>query len=346
MKVLVIRIAAGGDLLLATPALRALKRAEKDTAVSLLSGRSLQAFAQDNPCLDRIFYLNERRLFHGGLLGKTAEVLKISRCLRREKFDLGFNFHRDWRFNIILFLAGCKRKIGFARRRRSLLLTDAVRIGDGKHHVFRYCDLLKGLGIYCLDFKLEFPCSESDLADVAKKFIKPENLEKYVVLALGGAPAVNMKMACRRWPGEHFAALAGLLVQNGQRVVLLGSESDVPIAASITAVQPKVVDWTGKTTLAEAAVLMKRSRLVVCGDSELMHLAAAAGARIISIFGPTHPGERKPLAAGNVAVWKGESMGCSPCYRDGVFPTCDHVSCLKNITPHEIYELVNSVISN
>ena len=71
-----------------------------------------------------------------------------------------------------------------------------------------------------------------------------------------------------------------------------------------------------------------------------MHLAEAVGARIISIFGPTHPQEKKPLSAGNVAVWKGEELECSPCYRDGVFPSCDHVTCLKSITPREIFELI------
>jgi heptosyltransferase-2 len=342
LKVLVIKIAASGDFLLATPSLRALKLADNVAGVSLLAGRSLTAVTQDNPHLDRIFYLNGRRIFHGGLLGKIAEVLKISWRLRRERFDLGFNFHRDWRFNIILFLAGCKRRIGFAGRRRSLLLTDAVRIEGVKHHVFQYCDLLKGLGIFCLDFKLEFPLSGSDLAAAAEKFLKPDNLGKFVVLALDGTANVKEEMDSRRWPSEHFAALAGMLIRDGQRVALLGSKGDVKIAASIKAAQPDVVDLTGRTTLAEAAALLKKARLVVCNDSGLMHLAAAVGAHIISIFGPSHPGERKPLAAGNAAVWKGEDMECSPCYKNGEFPSCDHVSCLKKITPREIFDLIES----
>jgi len=342
VKVLVIKIAASGDFLMATPALRALKLADKVTSVNLLAGRSLHAVAQGNPHLDQIFYLNDRRIFHGGFLGKTAEAVKISRRLRREKFDLGFNFQRHGRFKVILLLAGGKRRLGFARRRRSLFLTDTVRIEGVKHHVFHYCDLLKRLGIFCLDFKLEFPLSESDLVAAAEKFLKSENLGKYVVLATGGAAHVNEEMESRRWPSENFAALAGMLVQDGQRVFLLGSKRDVQIAASIKAAHPDVVDLTGRTTLAEAAALMKKARLVVCNDSGLMHLAAAVGARIIAIFGPTNPGERKPLSAGNVAVWKGENMECSPCYQDGVSLSCDHLSCLKKITPQEIFELAKS----
>ena len=102
-----------------------------------------------------------------------------------------------------------------------------------------------------------------------------------------------------------------------------------------------MVDLTGGTTLAEAAALLKKARLAVCNDSGLMHLAAAVGTPVISLFGPTHPGEKKPLAAGSVAVWKGEELECSPCYQDGVFPRCDHLNLLKSITPQEIFDLIN-----
>jgi len=340
LKVLVIQIATIGDFLLATPALRALKLVDKTARVELLTGRSLQAVARDNPCLDQIFYLNDRRTGPGGFLGKTAEAVKILWLLRREKIDLGFNFQRDRRFNIILFLVGCKRRIGFARGRRSLWLTDPLRIDRDKHQVFQYCDLLKKTGIFCLDFKMEFPVSEAVLAAVNEKFLKPECLEDGVVLAPGGAEAAGGDAQSRCWPSENFAALAGLLIQDGQRVLLLGGKDDIRIAASIRAAQPKVVDWIGKTTLAETAALMKKARLVIGSDSGLMQLAAAVGARIIVIFGPSHPGERKPLTAGNVAVWKGENMECSPCCRDGEFPSCDQVMCLKSITPQEIFDLI------
>ncbi|HUU05350.1 MAG TPA: glycosyltransferase family 9 protein [Patescibacteria group bacterium] len=340
MKVLVIQIAAAGDFLMATPALRALKRADGVAAVILLTGDSQRELVQGNPSLDRVFYLNDRRPFRCASIRRTAGMIRMALRLRREKFALGLNFQRHHRRHFILFLAGCKKRIGFIGRRGSLFLTDAVGIEDGKHHVFQYCDLLKGLGIFCLDFKLEFPLSQADLAAAAEKFLKPESLDEYVVIAPGGAAHSERTMETRRWPAANFAALAGLLARDGQRVVLLGSKDDVPLSASIKAAQPQVVDWTGKTTLGEAAALMKRARLVVCNDSGPLHLADAAGARVIAIFGPSHPGESKPLSAGNIAVWKGEDMECSPCCRDGIFPGCNQVSCLRKITPQEIFDLI------
>ena len=342
MKVLVIKIAAIGDFLMATPALRALKRDPRITAVHLLAGRSIEAVVRRCPDVDRAFFLDDRRIFHGGFLAKAAEVLRVSRQLRREGYDVGFNFHRDRRFAILLFLAGCRRRIGFARGRSDFLLTESVRVEGIKHHIFHYCDLLKTLDILCLDFRMRFRVDDGEMAAAGEKFLEPEGLADYVVLAPGGAANVKEEMESRRWPGGNFAALAGLLLGAGRRVVLLGSGSDAAIAARVKAEQPGVVDLSERTTLAEAAALMKRARLVVCNDSGLMHLAAAVGSRVIAIFGPTHPGEKKPLAEGSFAVWKGEGMDCSPCYHDGIFPKCDHLSCLKKITPREVFDLIRS----
>jgi len=340
VKALVIKVAALGDFLMATPALHALKLAPRTSGIHLLAGRSIIAAVEVNPDVDRVFYLDDRCIFHGSLPAKVLEVLRISWRLRREKYDVGFNFHRDWRFNIILFLAGCRRRIGFARGRKPLLLTEAVRVPGIKHHIFHYCDLLRTLGVFCFDFKMVFPIGAAQAAAAADKFLKPADLDDYIVLAPGGAANVKEEMGSRRWPVENFSALAGLLLGSGRRVVILGSGGDAPIAARIRAEQPGVVDLTQGTTLVEAAALLKKARLAVSNDSGLMHLAAAVGTPVISIFGPTHPGEKKPLQAGSVAVWKGEELECSPCYHDGAFPQCDHLSCLKKITPQEIFNLI------
>jgi heptosyltransferase-2 len=353
VKILVIKIAAIGDFLMATPALRALKNAGGGNEVHLLAGRSIAAAVDAHPGLDRLFFLDDRSIFHGGLLARLGEILRVSRLLRREGYDAGFNFHRDWRFGIILLLAGCRRRIGFIRgsgqawrsRRRSLLLTDGVRVAGIKHHIFHYCDLLKALGIVCVDFRMTFHLSAAAEEAAAAKFLAPAGLGDYVVLAPGGAANVKEEMASRRWLVENFSLLAGLLLDAGRKVVLLGSGADTPLAARIKAEHPGAVDLSERTSLVEAAAVLKRARLVVCNDSGLMHLAAAVGTRVISIFGPTHPGEKKPLGEGSVAVWKGEEVECAPCYHDGVFPACAHLTCLKMITPQEIFALAQKMMA-
>jgi lipopolysaccharide heptosyltransferase II len=339
VKVLVIKIAAIGDFLMATPALRALKLSPAVDNVTLLAGASIAAMVENNPHLDKIYYLDDARIFKGGFRAKLSEVLKISWRLRREKFDLGFNFHRDWRFSIILLLAGCKKRIGFASGRKSVLLTEAVAIEGVKHSIFRYCDLVRRLDIFCVDFAMEFPLLPGAVEAAQEKFLAGAASARTVVLVPGGAANVKQEMASRRWGEENFSVLAGLLLNSGCQVLLLGSGGDVVIAASIKALQPKVIDLTGRTSLAEAAALMKGARLVISNDSGLMHVAAAVDVPLIAIFGPTPPEELKPLTCASVTVWKGEGLACAPCYHDGVFPACEQRACLKRILPQEIFEL-------
>ena len=345
MKILVIKIAAIGDFLMATPALRALKHAPVVTSVTLLAGASIAAAVQNNPHLDKIVYIDDATIFKGGFWAKLREVLKISWRLRREKFDVGFNFHRDWRFNIILLLANCKRRIGFANGRGRFLLNETVPVEGVRHTIFRYCDLVRRIGVFCMDFTMEFKLPPGAVEAAAKKFTAAAGSGVRVVLVPGGAANVKQEMASRRWDGANFAVLAGLLLQAGHAVALLGSGGDVAIAAAIKALQPAVVDLTGRTSLAEAAALMKGSRLVISNDSGLMHVAAAVGVPLIAIFGPTPPEELKPLTSTSVTVWKGEGLECAPCYRDGVFPDCGHRTCLKRITPAEIFGLARRFLT-
>ena len=72
MKVLVIKIAAIGDFLMATPALRALKLHGSVNSVTLLAGHSIAAVVQDNPHLDKIYYLDDARIFKGSFLGQAV----------------------------------------------------------------------------------------------------------------------------------------------------------------------------------------------------------------------------------------------------------------------------------
>lgn len=210
MKILVIKIAAIGDFLMATPAIAALKRNHHE--ILILAGQSIKPVVENNPFIDRIFFVDDWTIYHGSFWGKVQEVLRLVRLLRREKIEAGFNFQRDWRFNIILLLSGISKRIGFARNGRGRFLTRAVQISEIKHHIFHYCDLVKVLGIRCLDFKMVFPLTEEMVAQTVTLFLKPEKLGRYIALAPGGAANVKEKMASRHWPKENYSRLTQLLV--------------------------------------------------------------------------------------------------------------------------------------
>jgi len=95
--------------------------------------------------------------------------------------------------------------------------------------------------------------------------------------------------------------------------------------------QQEAVDWAGKTTLRELAALASLADLFITTDTGPMHLAAAAGARVVALFGPTAPGRTGPYGRGNVTVRAG--LDCSPCFRR----TCEHsVRCMEAITVDDV----------
>lgn len=110
------------------------------------------------------------------------------------------------------------------------------------------------------------------------------------ILALAPAASAPFK----EWPPERFAALANALTGSGgalegARVALFGGPGDLEtsnaVRAGITGAQ--VIDLTGQLDLVAAAACLQRARLFVGNDSGLMHMAAAAGAPVLGLFGPT-----------------------------------------------------------
>lgn len=345
MRVAVIKVAAIGDFLMATPALRALRGAPGVESLVLVAGHSIRDAVAAGPAADEVVWLDDHALFHGSVWQRAAVAWRVARRLRRLRVDVGLNFHRDWRYTLILWLGGAKRRIGFRAAQRGRLLTDALDVPFPTHHVFHYCALLRPLGLACADFRMEFRLAGEASAEARRRFLADRGLERFVALAPGGAANVKETMASRRWSPGRFAALARLLENDGWPLVVLGGEADRAAAGEVVRLCPRAVDLTGQTTLVEAAALLKQARLAVSNDSGLMHLASAMGTPVLALFGPTHPEEKRPLNEGSVAVWKGEKMECAPCYRDGRFPACEHVDCLARVSAEEVFGLARRMLA-
>jgi ADP-heptose:LPS heptosyltransferase len=111
----------------------------------------------------------------------------------------------------------------------------------------------------------------------------------------------------KRWPERHWSSLAAACVRAGLPVALTGSEEEKASLARIREALPAgaraaVHDWSGRTTLADAAWIHSRARMGVTGDTVAMHLAAAAGIPVLCLFGPSNPVETGPYGPGHFIV--------------------------------------------
>ena len=148
----------------------------------------------------------------------------------------------------------------------------------------------------------------------------------------------------KRWPTEHFAALAQELIKENPRnqIILIGSQGDHNLASEITLKaeqNPHIHNWCGSTSLDEAIALIGMSKAVVSNDSGLMHIAAALKVPQVAIFGSSDPAHTPPLSDKAKVIWL--NLPCSPCHKREC--PLGHLKCLKDILPQQVLATLNTL---
>lgn len=331
-RVLVVRLDRIGDLLLTLPVFGAVRSrfpAARITALVRPHGKTIAERSRDVD--DSIVYDYSKGGRHASLKG----FWRLIREVRRRRYDVAFVVHPTLRSHLVCFLAGIPVRIGY-RTRGAFLLTQSVpdRRREGLQHESRNAlDVLRLFGIEGAPGGGEFRVFPEDTRAVEALF-KARGLDSaspYCVLH-AGASSVS-----KRWPEEKFICLARLLLRELKTpIVLVGDERHAELNRRIAAsVGDGSVDFTGETPLAVLAALLKRGTLFVSNDSGPVHLAAAVGAPVISIFGRKEPGlgprRWKPLGERSVFIQK--DPGCVVCLADD----CPiEFECLKMLSPEEV----------
>ena len=140
------------------------------------------------------------------------------------------------------------------------------------------------------------------------------------------------------WEERNFADLADRLVSGKKAVIIFtGSPDDRPVNDRILSqMHEHAHNWAGETTLKELAALAAASDLFITTDTGPMHLAAAAGARVLALFGPTAPWRTGPYGPSHLIVRAGTE--CSPCFQR----ECDKdVKCMAGITVEDVIKQLN-----
>jgi len=131
------------------------------------------------------------------------------------------------------------------------------------------------------------------------------------------APGASPQWPTKQWGTGRFASLARSLADEGIEVLVVGGENEKPLAAEICDHCPQARDLTGRTSIRDLTALLSKTDVLVGNDSGPAHLAAAAGASTLSIFGPTDP--RHSVAAhgypGRHETFSPSHTRCAPCYR-------------------------------
>lgn len=322
MKVLVIRFSSIGDIVLTSPVIRSLKQAKPEVEIHYLTKESFKDLLVHNPYLSKLHFLDQ----DGKLPLKALKV---------EAFDYVIDLHKNLRSWRVKQALACP-SVSFDKQNlpKYKMVRSAKPPQQLPHIVKRYGECLSPLNVSLDKEGLELFLADGQEAE-AQSIISEWGYPEPLAIVLGAT------YATKRWPTAKFIELI-----NAYRkpVLLIGGPDAREEAREIVAgVESPVFDAVGKYGLLTSAALMKQAQQVVAHDTGFMHIAAAFGQDIVSIWGNTVPemGMTPYKTSHEIVEIKG--LACRPCSKIG-YERCPkgHFKCMNEISVGRIVELLKA----
>ncbi len=319
-----------GDVVMATPGLRALRAGFPRASIRVAIRHGLEPLLAGSPRIDEVLPLRHDR---GSVVARVAEAWS----LRRHGFDLGLCLPDSFSAALSMRAAGVAHVVGYGRNARSLLLDTALSLprSEGGRVLLprelHVLGLVEASGCRSLGTRLELfvtPQEEAGCAALlASRGIDPAG----PIAAL--APGASFGPS-KLWPADRFAKVGDALAHAGAQVVLVGSPAEGALAQRVAAAMTRTAaDLTADLGLGGLKALLRRSRVLVCNDAGARHVAAAFGVPCVMLIGPTSL-EKTSLNLERVHVLDAD-VACRPCY----LRRCpiDH-RCMTRIEPERAIE--------
>ncbi len=328
MKILIIKTGAFGDMILSSAFFQTVKVNFPEDDVYLLTQEVYRETVEYSPLFKKIFYLPAGYKFFN--------FLHVIRGLRNLKLDIIFDAQGNLKTNFYCFLAGGEKRYGTYRKKIGrLFLTKGVRKRKKKKNAVDKPrpSILEFVGVkqYIKDLKLWIPEQKRKNFN---EFIKNYNLDKekrWITIH----PLSAKEWPSKRWGKGKFAELADKLIEDGYEVILVGSGDSVYTDEIVARMRNKPKNLVNKTDFYNLSLILEKSLVLVTGDSGPLHVGAAAGTKVIGIFGPTNPLLHCP--AGVHYIYK--KVDCSPCYKK----RCSDMRCMKKITVEDVYRKIKEI---
>lgn len=325
-----------GDFVMATPILTELRKKFPKASITAMCKEPLGDLLREDVDVDAVFSFQKP----GGNFFHRTMGRDVVERLQEGQYDLGVllpnSFSSAWWY----FLGKVKRRIGFFRPIRSLLLTDPVPFPPNRnkqHLVKTYKKLLKVLGIEHSKEKPRLYLCQQVKRQIKEMLVKRGvKADKKLVLIHPGAAFGSAKC----WLQDRFTQVAEKLLEDPNvMVVFVGSfEQEELIKNICRPLSQNAINLAGETSLMELACLISLADVFVTNDSGPMHMAAALETPLVALFGSTDPRVTGPYDNESAVIW--QRVSCSPCFKR----KCNKdFSCMKNISVDHVLEKINKV---
>lgn len=335
-RILVVKLASLGDLLLATPALRALRLRYPAARLDLLTTGGAADLLRDSPLVDTVYRLNKYAFdAPGGALRqprRASEAIAVGWGLRSQRYDAALLAHHltlpfgRLKYRALLSATGARVTVGLDNGYGRYLDVRVPDRGFGWRHEVEYNVALAA----AVDAPLPADAWAPTVADLGWGDIRQAPTLHPPLIALH--PGSGGYSLARRWPVERWAALARALHHDDEHerdatITLLGGPDDTEVLQDIrdrlgNPTWLRVAGAPGAPgTLRTLAETLARCSLLVANDSFPMHIAAAVGTPVVAVFGPSNAQAWGPYPAagmGRAIVVRRADLPCSPCFYRGI----------------------------
>ncbi len=279
-SVLVIKLSALGDFVMAFPAFARIRAAHPDARITLLTTPPFESLAKLSPYFDAVDT--------GGRPGGPAAWLALVARLRKARFDRVYDLQTNDRTNL-LFQALRPSPPAWSGVALGASLPHRNRARASMHPLERHAEQLAHAGVWPDAPTAPLSAEPPDISWILKEAqakarptARPSaRPQRPTALMIPGSSAHRTE---KRWPVASYGALAGRLEAEGFDVLILGGLQEAELARGIQRNAPRARDLTGRTDFAQIAALGARAAVAIGNDTGPVHLIAAAGAPTIVLF--------------------------------------------------------------
>ncbi|MCL5256535.1 MAG: lipopolysaccharide heptosyltransferase II [Chloroflexi bacterium] len=341
-SVLVIKLCCLGDVLMATPTLRALRETFPEAHIAIMVSSWAKGVLEGNPNIDEVIDCGPFESF-----SQPRTYFSLLRSISRRRFDCAVVLERSPRLTVFPYLAGIPQRAGLDSFGRGFSLNKRVSCDQIKPEVELYLDVARQLGCEVKDPWIEFHPTEMDnqVVDHLLASLSLREGAPLVAIHVGGGANPGMEVAAKRWPPAQFAELADRIATTyGAEILILGAARDRPTAGEMLShLKAEAKDLVGQLDLGEVAALCQRCSLYLGNDTGVTHLAAATGTPVAAIFGPSSPVTYRPYGPRVEVVWR--AVDCNPCFRFGSFnKECRNARCIEAVTVDDVWQAVERLL--
>lgn len=328
-RILLIRLSAFGDVVIATGLLHGLKRAHPDAEIDWLVQPEFAELLRTQPAIANVHIWprkNWRTLFRSFRWIQLWQAIRqFSALLRARDYDWVIDAQGLFKSRVLAKLAGGRLRIGYdSKEPGKLWLHRLVQRFPEGHVQRRYIGDEHAPMLQALTGSDD--CTPQLVLTAATTTEPP-----YIVVA----PYTTRPQ--KHWPVAHWQQLLQSLVANGERIRILGGPADADAAAQLAAAcnSPLIENLAGKTSLLTAAECIAAARAVIGVDTGLTHLGFALQRPTLALFGSTRPYAATRQSDSAVLF---TALACAPC---GRHPSCNgRWDCLQQLHPQHVQAML------